>query len=378
MNISRVLQNILSILRVSGYLIVWGRAVRVPREIRSVCVIQSAKLGDMVCTTPIFRAIKARYPLARVIVVGDTLNKEVLAGNADVDEYIVWEGGVSNMKKIFTERKFDAACVTTPNVAALEALYLGGVSVIVVPRVENGWCPTETKLYRLLRNVCIVVPHRMGHYAPGEYLKLLEPLHIHTDDTRKHLSYSGDARCMVKNFLCNIGLIEKKFVAISPSAGNKIKRWPAERFAHVAEYVVSKYGLPVVVIGGKRDKEEVSGMMNELRNPAHVIDASGMFSIDELKALIAQAALFVSVDTGPIYIAEAFGVPTVDITGPIDEHEQPPIGPKNLVVTPRNREKPELFVLNAKMYNTEEAIRQTESITVEDVISAIDSLNLNI
>ena len=34
--------------------------------------------------------------------------------------------------------------------------------------------------------------------------------------------------------------------------------------------------------------------------------------------------LFISVDTGPIYIAEAFNVPTVDIVGPVDENVQPP------------------------------------------------------
>lgn len=377
MNTSQVVKNVLSILRVIGHLVVSGRAVRVPQDIKSVCIVQSAKLGDMVCTTPMFRAIRGHYPNARITVVGDAINKEVLAGSLDVDEYIIWEGGVSKMKRTFLERKFDAACITTPNAVALEALYLAGVPAIVAPRVENGWCPTETRTYKLLRNVCLIVPHRMGHYAPREYLRLLEPLGIYTDDTKKHLSYSEDALRVIKDFLRNAGLIEKKFVAISPSAGNKIKRWPSLRFARVAEYVVAKYGLPVVVIGGKRDKEEVSEMMRELQNSVHIIDASGMFSIDELKAFIAQAALFVSVDTGPIYIAEAFGVPTVDITGPIDENEQPPIGPRNLVVIPQNREKPELFVLNAKMYNTEEAIRQTESITVEDVISAIDSLNLN-
>ena len=97
-------------------------------------------------------------------------------------------------------------------------------------------------------------------------------------------------------------------------------------------------------------------------------------SIDELKAFITQARLFISVDTGPIYIAEAFGVATIDITGPIDENEQPPISSQNLVVIPRNRQKPELFVMNAKKYNKEEALRQVQSITVGDVTSAIDSL----
>lgn len=378
MKISQITQNVSILLRVYGYLLIHGPATRVPKEIKSVCVVQSAKLGDMICTTPMFRAIKIRYPDALVTVVGDTLNREVLAGNTDVDEYIVWHNDIFEMKKIFLSHGFDIACITTPNAAVLTSLYLAGVRCIIAPCVENGWCPTETRLYKSLRNVCLMVPHRMGQYAPREYLRLLEPLGIHTEDTTKHLKYSDVSHEKVETFLRNNYLVEKKFVIISPSAGNKIKRWPADRFARVAEYIVETYHMPVVVIGGKRDKEEVVAMMREIQKTERIIDASEQFSIDELKAFIAEAALFLSVDTGPIYIAEAFGVPTVDITGPIDEHEQPPIGPRNLIVVPRYRQKPELFVLNAKMYNTEEAIQQTESIIIEDVISAVDSLNLNI
>ena len=141
-----------------------------------------------------------------------------------------------------------------------------------------------------------VEPHRMGHYAPREYLRLLEPLGIRTDDTRKHLSYSDTARKSVATFLRVHSLTKSQFAVISPAAGNKVKNWPADRFARVAEYLVSK-GLPVVVIGGKRDKEETELMMREVRKKDRIIDASQEFSIDELKAFVAQAALFVSVDT---------------------------------------------------------------------------------
>lgn len=93
-------------------------------------------------------------------------------------------------------------------------------------------------------------------------------------------------------------------------------------------------------------------------------------SIDELKALIAQAGLFVAVDTGPVYIAEAFGTPTVDIVGPMDEREQPPRGEIHLVVVPPAPRTPQLHIMNARVYNEEEVRRQTESISVEMVAGA--------
>jgi len=352
--------------------IVRGRADKISKDIKRVCVVQTAKMGDMVCTTPMFRAIKAAYPDAEVFVVGDNINKDILACNTDVAGYVVWQNDYQVLSKELKKLHIDFAALTTPNMFALAALYLAGIPAITSPKVLGGWSPLETAGYKLLRSLVIVKPHMMGHYAPRQYLRLLEPIGIDTDDTTKHLAYSDEAKTKVESFLSEHTLHAKKFAVISPSAGNKIKRWPAERFAEVAEYLVSK-GLPVVVIGGKRDVEETREMLSHTQSRT-IIDASEKFNIDELKAFIAQAALFVSVDTGPIYIAESFGVPTVDITGPIDEHEQPPIGRLHRVVTPQKRSKPQLYVLNAHVYYEAEVRRQTESITTGEVVKEIDAL----
>ena len=43
----------------------------------------------MVYTTPMFRAVKEKYPKAKVLVIGNRVNKEILGGNTDVDGYLV-------------------------------------------------------------------------------------------------------------------------------------------------------------------------------------------------------------------------------------------------------------------------------------------------
>ena len=357
-----------------SYSLFRGRATQKPEQISAILVVQTAKLGDMVCATPVFRAIREKHPEARIVVIGDALNREVLADNHDVDSYIVSRQGFFALLQVMRREHFDASVVLVPDARAITLSILVGASLVVAPEVLGGYCPWMTKTYRLLLRLVQRVPHRMEHYAPGEYLKLLEPLGIYAEDTKKHLSYSDEARKNADTFLRANGLIEKKFAVISPSAGNKIKNWPADRFARVAEHIVEN-GMPVVVIGGLRDKEEVTAMMLSLEKPEYVIDASGKFSIDELKAFIATAGLFVAIDTGPIYIAEAFGVPTVDIVGPMDEREQPPIGPHNVVVIPQ-REKPALHIMNARVYDEREARRQIETISVEMVCEAIDNITV--
>jgi ADP-heptose:LPS heptosyltransferase len=353
-----------------------GKATRLGGEPQRIIIVQLAKLGDMVCTTPMFRAVKERYPHAHLTVVGDTLNKQVLEGSSDVDDYLVWNGrDTATMERAFCEGRYDFACITGPNFDSLAALLLAGVPAIAVPEVVNGWSPYETKPYKVLKRFCFVKPHSFGAYAPREYLRLLEPIGIKTENTEKHLAYSPEAKQKVEDFLVKCELQPgEKLVGITPSAGNKIKKWPEERFAEIADYLIEKYQARVVIVAGPRDVEESRAMLAEVKHKDRIIDTTEHFSIEELKALIARLDLFIGVDTGPIYIAESFGIPTIDIVGPMDEHEQPPRGKKHLVVVPRERVRPELHIMNARMYDEAEAIRQVLSITTEEVKGAIDKL----
>lgn len=339
---------------------------------RKILIIQLAKLGDMVCITPMFRAIKNKYPDCEVWVMGNVLNKELLNGNKYIDGYIIANQNIINLARQIRDKDFDLTCITGPSFNALATSILSDVKAIVAPRVENGFSPYETKLYKVLSKFVITKPHRIGSYAPREYLRLLEPIGIFTDDTKKYLAFSEVAAKRAEEILKP--LAGKFVIGIALTAGNKIKEWPTERFAEVADYAAKKHGAAIVIIGGEGDLKYAEEMKQFLSKDMSFIDTTGTLSIEELKALVSKLNLFISVDTGPIYIAEAFGVPTIDIIGPMDENEQPPIGPRHKVVQSKNRINPQLHIMNARIYDHREAFRQVKSITSAMVITEIDNL----
>lgn len=359
------------------YILKYGAPNKEVLNPNKIVVFQLAKLGDMVCTTPMFRAIKNFYPRAHLTVVGDGLNKALLEYHKDVDRYIVWQkGDIKLMVEEVRKEGYDFACMAGPNFEGLSTLILSGVKTIAVPQVLNGWSPYETRPYRILRKFTISRSHIMGSYAPREYLKLLEPIEIYSKDTTKSLLHSELAEGRIKKYLEENDISKKGFfVAVSATAGNKIKEWPKERFAKVADHLISKYQAKVLILGGPRDDEQVSEVLASMKNKAL---GANEFNIDELKALISKLSLLIAVDTGPIYIAEAYGIPTIDIVGPMDENEQPPISPINKVVVPRGRVKPELHIMNARAYDEKKACEQVLAITAEEVIQAADDLINNL
>lgn len=81
--------------------------------------------------------------------------------------------------------------------------------------------------------------------------------------------------------------------------------------------------------GGHGEKEAI---VKERAVAAPVIDLAGQLSLKELASLIEKAALFFGVDTAPMHIAAAVGIPVVALFGPSGDHMWGPWGHSHVVV----------------------------------------------
>lgn len=337
-------------------------------EIKKILIIQTGKLGDMVCTTPVFRAVKKEYPLWKLSVAGDSLNKEVLKGNPHIDSYVE----ISNCtQKFLADQLFDIVILLNPNPGILWKLIKARIPTIIAPKITNGFSPLQTKKYRLMLLFVKNSIHRMGEYAPQEYLNALQKIGIHSTNTKKELFIDARVKEVVDARFQEYR--DRVKIAIAPGAGNRIKEWPPEKFSQLIKELNAQYKAVFFLIGGAQEAMLRDTIMHSNQN-ATIVDTVGKISIDELKAYISNMNIFISADTGPIYIAEAFNIPTVDIIGPIDEREQPPRGERHISVIAPDRKKPEMYVMNARSYNVEEATRLASSTPVSSVLSAVVSL----
>jgi heptosyltransferase-2 len=125
-------------------------------------------------------------------------------------------------------------------------------------------------------------------------------------------------------------------VVLCPGGNDPAKRWPAERFAALAEWLIAQRGMTVVISGAPAEAELTARITALVPAPhrAHAIDlpahlASAAKTQDPrpqtllpplslLKAIIARCTLMVTNDTGPRHIAAALGVPVVTLFGPTD------------------------------------------------------------
>lgn len=356
--------------------IIFGPADSVPRNPKRIIVAQMGRLGDMVCTTPVFRALKKSYPECEVLVAGAPGNAGVLADYANINGYYPYSGNGWKLIKVLRAAKADAAILCGPHGLMLAAMLAAGIPAIIAPKVVGGWSPYETRIYRFLRHFILTKPHNMLQYAPREYLRLLEPLNIQTDDTRKELMYSAAALEKIQEKAVEAGIIlgSDICIGIAPTVGNKIKEWPADRFGRLASMIAKQYGVKIVVLGSQNEQARVKEMLSAVDSGVQIWNTCGQTDLDQLKALIANLNCVIAVDTGSIYIAEAFGVATVDIVGPVDENVQPPRGKKHIIVKADVPGYPFLRIMNARIYDFAGARRAVEAITPEMVLEKFQKL----
>lgn len=360
------------------FYLIRGRADKKPKEFKKFLIVQMAKMGDMVCATPLFKAIKDKNQNNQVFVLSNVTNINLLANHPYIDGFFVYERKKfwSVIKKI-KKQNFDFGCITAPNFLGLAILYLSKIPFIVAPAVieENLY---DRSYYKILRKLATIsVNYQMHQYMPLQYLKLLEPVEIYSQNVKKVLGFSRKAQERVSSFLISKNIDVKKdvIVAIHVGVGNKLKLWEMKKWAQLIDILQEKYKVKVIITGSQKDEKEVKEVLELSKTrPLWVLD----FNLDESKALINSIDIFISCDSGPIYIAEAFGKYTIDITGPSDEKEQPPSPPyyeKGYLVYKKDLFcRPCSFVMNTAKtcrYKNRYCLMQ---ISVDDILTIFDQI----
>ena len=125
-------------------------------------------------------------------------------------------------------------------------------------------------------------------------------------------------------------LVTEPFVHMHPASRWKFKCWPAERNAALADRLAAE-GHRIVFTAAPDETHFIDEIVERMTSQA--VNLAGKLSLKELGALTARAKLFIGVDSMPMHLAAAMGVPTVALFGPSSEVIWGPWNVEQRVVT---------------------------------------------
>lgn len=270
-------------------------------------VLRALGLGDLLVAVPALRALRRAYPGHRVVLAAPAWLGPVVGLTGAVDELLP--------------------------VADLDAA-LPGVGPVDVAVNLHGAGPQSHALLD-----ASAPRERVGHAAPGWD----GPVWVDETNERRrwvevlrHHGVPGDPS--------DVGLRRPDVPSTAPGAvvvhvgaAYGSRSWPAERFAAVARELTARRRT-VVLTGSAAERERATAIGTAAGLPGQA-NLAGRTGLAELAALVADAALLVTVDTGAAHLATAYGTPSVVLFGPatVERWGPPPEGPHVVLTDERVR-----------------------------------------
>jgi lipopolysaccharide heptosyltransferase II len=286
-------------------------------------------IGDAVMAIPAIEALRRARPKDEICVLARPAVADLFAGQPFADRTLAFDfrgrhQGWLGRERLVAElrkEKFDAALLLQNAFEAAWIAWRAGIPERVgYARDARGLLLTRAILVPRQSEI----PRHESHY----YLELLRRAGWAEPPTEIHpvsLAVSEEARSTAELALRRAGAREKSWrCAIAPGASyGAAKCWPPERFAQLADRLVSECGADVLFFGSPGEKEISDRIRSKMKSPA--VSLVGQTSMRDFAALLASCSLFIGNDSGAMHVAAAVGLPVIGIFGSTDPEGTAPL-----------------------------------------------------
>lgn len=291
-----------------------GKVRDLVRDVERIAVLRANALGDFVFALPALDALRASYPDAELVLIGAPWHERLLRDRpGPVDRVLVVPpahgirvaghaepaASAESMSRFLDaarRERFDIALQmhggganSNPLVAGLGARVTAGLRAEDAPPLDRWlrYVYYQPEVVRYLEVAGLVGASQTG---------LVPRLTVTEADLAEARSVLGEP--------------ERPRVALHPGASDPRRRWPADRFAAVADGLVAD-GYEVLVTGTSQERGLVEQVVAAARVPVRSL--VGELTLGGLIGCYAGCQVVVANDTGPVHVAAALDTPTVGI-----------------------------------------------------------------
>lgn len=288
---------------------------------KKVLVIGPSWLGDMIMSQSLFKKL---YKQGKIVdVLAPKWNHKILACMPEVSNALEMPFEHGDLKLIerfkfsmkLKQENYDE-CIVIPNSFKSALIpYWAGI------KIRTGWLGEQR--YFLLNNY--------KKLNTTKYPLMIQRLVALADFAANNESNSKYEYPQLKitsqdiqSVILKLGLgSTKKILVLAPGAAyGDTKKWPADYFADIANFKLAE-GWQVWLLGSINDNFAAELVNAKTNNSC--INLAGKLQLDETVALIANANIIVSNDSGLLHVAAAVNTPLVGIYGSTSPDFTPPL-----------------------------------------------------
>lgn len=318
-----------------------GRHRRVDsgRQVRCIVAVKLCCLGDGILAGPALRALKARWPEARLVVVCTLRSAEAFDTLPFVDEiHVLPVTGIAGFGEVLRRGRralpmLRAIRRARPDIAVDLDLYYKATPVIAYLSGAPARVGFDTAGYRRAGLFTVSVPRDPDRWEAESFLEVTAAVGAPSQDTTLEYHVPPEAVARVEELLReHAGDPGARLLALCPGSSKNwpAKQWPPEAFAQVARWAGAERGLLPVLLGAAFERELCERVARAAG--VHSVNLAGETTVAQTAAALTRAEALVTNDTGPMHLACAVGTPVVALFGPTNERKWGPRGAQDVII----------------------------------------------
>ncbi|MBN1273689.1 MAG: lipopolysaccharide heptosyltransferase II [Candidatus Aminicenantes bacterium] len=271
-------------------------------------------IGDSILCIPALKCLQKNHPEAEIWLAADRWVQGLFRSFDFVKGFvpIPESGSIKSYRSAAKKLKtylFDAGLLFPNSFSSALLFFLAGI--------PHRWGFNRDGRGFLLTQS--VKKNSIGEIHQAEYyLSLLRLLGMKIYTEELSLPLSSDEKKEARESLLKLNVdFSRPLIFLNPGAYyGSAKRWPVSRFAELASLLQKNHKGNIIITGSAEEiplSEKIASSMD-----LKPIILSGRTTIRQLSAFISQADVFVTNDSGPMHIANAFKIPVVAVFGPTD------------------------------------------------------------
>ncbi|MCC7519915.1 MAG: glycosyltransferase family 9 protein, partial [Verrucomicrobiae bacterium] len=287
---------------------------------RRTLVVATTAMGDAVLCTPLLDSLRAARPdLFLGFWVGEA-SAPLFHGHRGLDALHVYRGKyrrVAEALRSLRHARYDLALVANAN------------DPDVIPLIWWSGCrrilrrPQRDTIYRFLvaNPEMLDARHTTGH-AADRNLEFCDLLGLPRGTARLRLDTPADAASRI---VARMADLPRPWWVLHPGASRREKLWGVENFAALTRRILRRAPGTVLLTGSPSERKLCARIQQAVGWSPRIWNLAGRLGLEELAALLSQASLLVSGDTGVFHVAVAMGSRTVTLFAPWDTGSGPEI-----------------------------------------------------
>jgi ADP-heptose:LPS heptosyltransferase len=311
-----------------------GLLSRLAESPRKIVLLRASRIGDFLCGTPAYRALRMALPEAEITMITLPMLKDLVLRSPYLDRFVAFPGYPGIAEQFFDarhtirffqemlEERFDLAIQMQGT-----GVYSNTFMLLLGSKATAGLIRHEDSAGRL--DAALRYPHHVHEVEAVLALTTFLGIPPRGKGTEFPLWPSDHqaAAALLEE-------VESPLIGLHPTARDATRRWAIDRFGEVGKELHRRYGGTVVILGEEEDLATGNVLSKLVGEPC--LNLMGKTSLAILGAVIARLSVLVTNDTGPAHIAYALGTPTVTIFGASNPQRYGPLqdGPFRVLANP--------------------------------------------